>query len=91
MFKPDLLQGLKAAHAWHGEIQQDEVGGRVPNRLQDVLAGACLGDDIEASRLQQTDNAVPKKGVIIGDHHASSYQNSSGCDFMSKVTVTRVP
>ena len=81
---PDRAQGVEARQARHGHVEQQQIGLRGLHRLDGLLAGARLADDLEAGadvdavhvhddrrrHRQQLPEARPEHALVVGDHDA---------------------
>ena len=72
--RAEHLAELVAVHAWHDEVEQDEVGGHLAacERFVGVLAvGGDLG--LVAISLEQSRDDVSNRGAVVDDEDARSH------------------
>ena len=66
----DRFHGGQSIEAWHGHVEQDEVGLQLRNEFQSPPSIRCLADDLVPQARDHLDDVHPDDGLVFNDHDA---------------------
>ena len=79
MARADLVEAGEPVHVRHADVEEDELGVRLPDERQHLGARLRLADDLESAvGFERPLDPVEDEAMVVGDHNAHGDQCRTG-------------